>query len=165
MCDDQCIKGLAADLWIRGWERPIQKLIMKAIVADRPSSSDLTAVFDDFFAQVKKSLDARATGPEAFNQLLNPVQQRACAKSPSAATSCWQSLALVASSFAILWARLDVAALMASLEASSSKRCWSQRASSSMAYTFFTVSGAFMATSPRSVGGNAAHWAGVIAAE
>ena len=43
---------------------------MKAIVTDRPSSSDLTAVFDDCFARVKWALDAHATGPEAFNQLL-----------------------------------------------------------------------------------------------
>ena len=43
---------------------------MKAIVAERTSASDLTAVFDDFFAQVNRSLDAHASGPEAFNQLL-----------------------------------------------------------------------------------------------
>ena len=43
---------------------------MKAIVAERTSASDLTAVFDDFFAQVNRSLDAHSSGPEAFNQLL-----------------------------------------------------------------------------------------------
>ena len=44
--------------------------MMKAIVADRPSSSGLTAVFDEFFAQVKVGVDGWATGPEASNQLL-----------------------------------------------------------------------------------------------
>ena len=38
-------------------------------------------------------------------------------------------------------ARLDVAALMASREASFSNRCWSRRASSSGACTFFSVRG------------------------
>ena len=26
LCDEECVKGLAADIWIRGWERPLQKL-------------------------------------------------------------------------------------------------------------------------------------------
>ena len=68
MCDDQCIKGLAADVWIRGGERPLQNVKMKAIVTCRPSFSDLNAVFDDFFAKVKRCLDAHATGPETFHQ-------------------------------------------------------------------------------------------------
>ena len=66
-------KVLDADDWIRGWERPLQKVVMRAIVADRPSSADLTAVFDDFFSQVNRSLDAHARGPEAFDQLLRLI--------------------------------------------------------------------------------------------
>ena len=70
ICDEQYSKDLAADVWIRGWERPLLNVNTKAIVTDRPSSSDLTAVFDEFLAQVQRSLDAHTTGPDAFNQLL-----------------------------------------------------------------------------------------------
>ena len=47
--EGRCIKGLADDVGTRGWGRSINTLVLNETVADRPSSSDLPAVFDDVF--------------------------------------------------------------------------------------------------------------------
>ena len=70
MCDECCVAGVEADTWIRGWERPRLKLVRKAITPDRPSSGDLTRVFDEFFVQVKEDLKTDVSGPETFRRLL-----------------------------------------------------------------------------------------------
>ena len=68
MSEVRCTKGFAADARIRGWERPLRKVVVKAIVAARPSSSKTSLI-----AQVEASLDAHASLPEVFSQILRLI--------------------------------------------------------------------------------------------
>ena len=73
MCDERCVAGLEADTWIRGWERPLRKLVRKPITPDRPSSADLTRVFDEFFVQVEEDLKTGVSRPETSRRLLRRI--------------------------------------------------------------------------------------------
>ena len=73
MCDERCVAGLEADTWIRGWERPVLRLVRKAITPARRSSADLTRVFDEFFVQVEKDLNTGVSRPETSRRLLRRI--------------------------------------------------------------------------------------------
>lgn len=52
---------------------PSSKLFLEAIVADRPSSCDPTAVFDDVIAKVEARRNIHASGSAAINRLLRLI--------------------------------------------------------------------------------------------
>ena len=73
MCDERSVAGLEADTWICGWERPVLRLVRKAITPARRSSVDLTRVFDEFFVQVEEDLKTGVSRPETSRRLLRRI--------------------------------------------------------------------------------------------
>ena len=69
-CDDSGIAGLKSPLWVPGWDLPLHKAFMRAIIPDKPSTADMTTLIDEFFRQVSRDVEERASGPEGFTLLL-----------------------------------------------------------------------------------------------
>ena len=48
-CDEHCIAGLKSPSWVPGWDLPLYKAFMRAITPDKPSTADMTTLFDEVF--------------------------------------------------------------------------------------------------------------------
>ena len=60
--------------WIPGWERPIHRHLTNSIAKNSPFSSDLYAIFTDFFAQIATQLKTGSIkGGEGFKMLLRLI--------------------------------------------------------------------------------------------
>ena len=70
LSDDRCTEGLNSPSWVPGWERPLHKAFMRAIIPDKPSTADMTTMVDELFRQVSRDVEEGSSGPEAFNRLL-----------------------------------------------------------------------------------------------
>ena len=70
LSDDRCTEGLNSPSWVPGWERPLHKAFMRAIIPDKPSTADMTTLIDEFFRQVSRDVEEGASGSEAFTLLL-----------------------------------------------------------------------------------------------
>ena len=46
--DDRYTAGLTSPSWIPGWDLPLHKAFIRAITHDKPSTSDMTTLIDDF---------------------------------------------------------------------------------------------------------------------
>ena len=68
--DDGCIAGLQSPSWVPGSDLSLHKAFMRAITPDKPSTADMTTLIDEFFRQVSRDVEERASGPEGFTLLL-----------------------------------------------------------------------------------------------
>ena len=68
--DDRCTEGLNSTSWVPGWELPLHNAFMRVITTDKPSTTDMTTLIDEFFRQVSRDVEEGASGPEAFTLLL-----------------------------------------------------------------------------------------------
>ena len=66
LSDDRCTEGLNSPSWVPGWERPLHKAFMRAIISDKPSTADMTTLIDEFFRQVSRDVEEGASGPEVL---------------------------------------------------------------------------------------------------
>ena len=64
--DDRCTEGLRSPTWVPGWGLPLHKAFMRAITPDKPTTTDMTTLIDEFFGQVSRALMEGAPGPDAF---------------------------------------------------------------------------------------------------
>ena len=63
-CDDRCTAGLKSPSRVPGWNLPLHKALMCAISPDKPSTTDMTTLIDEFFRQVSRDVEEGASGPE-----------------------------------------------------------------------------------------------------
>lgn len=81
-CDASC-SGIDAADYVPGWERPLVKQRLSAIIPDKPFTSDLVLSISDYFGQVRRALHKGLSGPEALQLLLRINLMPELAKNPS----------------------------------------------------------------------------------
>ena len=70
MVSDPDSLGLEDSVYVRGWTRPLQRMMIIAVAEDLSCTSDLITSISDHFSQVRRRLDEGTPGPEAFQLLL-----------------------------------------------------------------------------------------------
>ena len=61
-CDDRWIAGLKSPLWVPGWDLPLHKAFMRAIIPDKPSTADMTTLIDDCFRHMSRDVEEGVSG-------------------------------------------------------------------------------------------------------
>ena len=67
---DRFTAGLTTPSWVPGWDLPLHKAFIRAITPDKPSTADMTTLFDVFFRQMSRDVEEGASGPEALYLLM-----------------------------------------------------------------------------------------------
>ena len=62
--DDRCTTGLNCPSRVSGWDLHLHREFMRAITTDKPSTSDMTTLIDEFVRQVSRDVEEGASGPE-----------------------------------------------------------------------------------------------------
>lgn len=70
---DPLIVVTELDTWVRGWELPLRKAIIRAVTPDKNTTGDLISTFSGIFTQVNQCMDDGMSGGEAFKQLLRLI--------------------------------------------------------------------------------------------
>ena len=66
LCDERNSEDLRSATWVPGWKYPLRSSFERAITPDKPTTSPLTTLMDEFLGQVSRELRDGASGPEAF---------------------------------------------------------------------------------------------------
>ena len=61
--------------WVRGWDRPLRKIVNRAIRPNQDTTGELISAFSDMFEQVNTRMDEGMTGGGAFKELQRLVSQ------------------------------------------------------------------------------------------
>ena len=50
--DDRCSAGLKSLSWVPGWDLPLDRVFMRSVTPNKPSTANMTTLIDQFFRQI-----------------------------------------------------------------------------------------------------------------